>query len=238
MTKKKRSTIQQDGLKALRDQYFRSVTGSEGELRDVLVMLIDSGRVHPLPRQRTLHDVSGALEISVPVEEWPLLLEKVQHPISRSILTMLLSRELGLVPMKDGCKRLTYCGTKRLGRTKRPILAGDDNSSAFKQAYAEGALLEYLGAPEYIGRNGWMDLQMGSERLAVLICEDGREPKCFAPSGADSAPLLVYVRATLPDESIEFLGWGRRGEDMQIVRSRSIEDLRAAANNTTLTRTQ
>ena len=238
MTKEKQSTIQPDGLKVLRDQYLRSVTGSEGELRDVLVMLIDTGSVHPLPRHRTLHHVSGAYELSVPVEEWLYLLEKVQHPISKSILMLLLSRELGIVPMKDGGKRLTYCGTKRLGRTKRPILAGDDNSSAFKQAYAEGALLEYLGAPEYIGRNGWMDLQMGSERLAVLICEDGREPTCFAPSGSDSAHLLVYARATLPDEPIEFLGWGRRGEDMQIVRSRSMEDLRAAAKSTTLTRTQ
>lgn len=231
MNQKHASTNQRDRVKTLRDQYLHIVSDSDADLRDVLVALIDSGRVRPLPHHRIPNGSSEVFEITVPVEEWPRLLKEVRHPISRITLMMLLSGELGIGPIKDGCKRVTFCGTKRVGRTKRPTLP-EDTECAFKQ------LLEYLGVPEYLGRNEWMDLHIGDERVAVLICEDGREPKCFAPSGSDSAHLLVYARATRPDEPIEFLGWGRRGEDMQIVRSRSIEDLRAAANKTTLTRTQ
>ena len=64
MTNRKTSKTQQERLELLRN-YLRGVNRSEGDLRDVLLDLLDTGRIHPLARRRTLHDVSDAYQVRV-----------------------------------------------------------------------------------------------------------------------------------------------------------------------------
>ena len=217
---------------------MRGVDGIESDLRDVLLDLLDTGRIHPLARRRTLHGVSGAHQLRVPAAERDQLMERVKQPIQRTVLALLLSGGLGIVPVTDDGKRLTFCGTKSIGRSKPSIPGGDDFVLAIKQGYVERVLMKSLGASGSVDCNGCMDLQIGGERLAVLICEDGRDPDCSAPAWADSAHILVFVRVTLPDEPVEFLGWGRRGDGIEIIRRRSIADLQAEASTLGMTRTQ
>lgn len=237
MTNRKTSNSQQARLELLRN-YLRGVNRSEGDLRDVLLDLLDTGRIHPLARRRTLHDVSDAYQVRVPVAERDQLMEKVKQPIQRTILALLLAGELGIISVRDDGKRLIFCGTKSIGRSKPSIPGGDDFVRALKQGYVERVLMKSLGASGSVDYNGCMDLQIGGERLAVLICEDGRDPDCSAPAWSDSAHILVFVRVTLPDEPVEFLGWGRRGDDIEIIRRRSIADLQAEASTLGMTRTQ
>ena len=238
MTRQKTiSRIQQKRLELLRN-HLRGVDGIESDLRDVLLDLLDTGRIHPLARCRTLHGVSGAHQLRVPAAERDQLMERVKQPIQRTVLALLLSGGLGIVPVTDDGKRLTFCGTKSIGRSKPSIPGGDDFVLAIKQGYVERVLMKSLGASGSVDCNGCMDLQIGGERLAVLIFEDGRDPDCSAPAWSDSAHILVFVRVTLPDEPVEFLGWGRRGDDIEIIRRRSIADLQAEASTLGMTRTQ
>ena len=237
MTKQKTiSRIQQKRLELLRN-HLRGVDGIESDLRDVLLDLLDTGRIHPLARRRTLHGVSGAHQLRVPAAERDQLMERVKQPIQRTVLALLLSGGLGIVPVTDDGKRLTFCGTKSIGRSKPSIPGGDDFVLAIKQGYVERVLMKSLGASGSVDCNGCMDLQIGGERLAVLICEDGQDPDCSTP-GIDSAQILVFVRVTVPSEPIEFLGWGRRGDDVETVSSRSIEDLQSAARTAGVARMQ
>lgn len=236
MTNRKTSKTQQERLELLRN-HLGGVNMSEGDLRDVLLDLLDTGRIHPLARRRTLHGASGAYQLRVPLAERDQLMDKVKQPIQRTILALLLSGQLGIAPVSDDGKHLTFCGTKSIGRSKPSIPGGDNFVRAFKQAYVEHVLLKYLGASGSVDCHGSIDLCIGSDRLAVLICEAGQDPDCSTP-GINSAQILVFVRVTVPSEPIDFLGWGRRGDDVETVSSRSIEDLQAAARTAGVTRIQ
>ena len=133
MTKQKTiSRIQQERLELLRN-YLRGVDGIESDLRDVLLDLLETGRIQPLERRRTLHGVSGACQLRVPAAEWDQLMEKVKQPIQRTALALLLSGHLCIVPVREDGKHLTFCGTKSMGRSKPSIPGGDDYVRAIKQ---------------------------------------------------------------------------------------------------------
>src|ERR1035441_249943 len=159
MTNRKTSKTQQERLELLRS-YLSGVNRSEGDLSGVLLDLLDMGRIHPLARRRTLHDVSDAYQVRVPASQRDQLMEKVKQPIERTLLALLLAGQLGLVPARDNGKRLTFCGTKSIGRSKPSIPGGDDFVLALKQGYVEHVLMEYLGASGSVDRHGSIDLRI------------------------------------------------------------------------------